>query len=48
MTSAILKGNSKSDIQLLLDLAKKMGITAKFFDGRRGGRYGIRACSSRR
>lgn len=30
MTSAILKGHSKSDIKLLLDLAKKMGITAKF------------------
>lgn len=29
MTTAILKGNSKSDIQMLIDLAKKIGIDAK-------------------
>jgi hypothetical protein len=29
MTSAILKGNSKADIQMLIDFAKKIGIDAK-------------------
>jgi len=29
MTTAILKGNSKADIKMLIDLAKKIGIDAK-------------------
>jgi hypothetical protein len=29
MTTAILKGNSKADIQLLIDIARKIGIDAK-------------------
>jgi hypothetical protein len=30
MESAIISGNSKKDIQLLITLAEKMGIKAKF------------------
>ncbi|HWZ15779.1 MAG TPA: hypothetical protein VNW95_11135 [Mucilaginibacter sp.] len=30
MESAIISGNSKKDIQLLVTLAEKMGIKAKF------------------
>ena len=30
MESAILTGNSKKDIKLLITLAEKMGISAKF------------------
>jgi len=30
MESAILTGNSKKDIQLLISIAEKMGINAKF------------------
>ena len=30
MESAILSGKSKKDIQLLISIAEKMGITAKF------------------
>ena len=30
MESAILSGKSKKDIQLLITIAEKMGITAKF------------------
>jgi hypothetical protein len=30
MESAILSGNSKKDIQLLITLAEKMGIKARF------------------
>jgi hypothetical protein len=30
MESAIISGNSKKDIQLLITIAQKMGINAKF------------------
>jgi hypothetical protein len=32
MTTAVLKGESKGDIQMLVDLAKKIGINARILN----------------
>ncbi len=41
MESAILSGNSKKDIQLLISIAEKMGIKAKFLSKDDLEDYGI-------